>query len=270
MRLTFASYRPRVSVVLVALLLAAACSGSEDAARAEALSLELVDCDRFTLTTRVDASAASDLVAADQTPRRFSGDSMFSFHALACDELVTDGVNHGAGYFATVWVLIEDRPGDLTLPDSTDLVARPSDTMAPLLWQTDNDGFHDATADFGIPMTLVESVTFGPPSAAGPQQGGATGAESGLPLTYQWTVDNQAEGKGGVGRHLLLGSDDQGEPLVYYGEFHHEFGWLGNPGTLEFEPGSVFDEVTGNRLTGSANGNPISVDMIAYRPGAGS
>ena len=119
-------------------------------------------------------------------------------------------------------------------------------------------------AAFGLPMTLAESMTFDP-AVQGTQSGAVVDTEFDPALSYRWTVENVDHGSIPTGYHLLLGLDDQGAPLTYYGEFEHRPGWVGNVGTLQLEPGSAFEDLIGPSVTGTANGDPIDVAMVVMR-----
>jgi hypothetical protein len=61
-----------------------------------------------------------------------------------------------------------------------------------------------------------------------------------------------------------MGHSTMGDLLVYYGEFAHASGWSGNPGTVDFAEGSAFSDLAGDTITGSVNGNPVTVTMVVY------
>ncbi len=187
---------------------------------------------------------------------------------MNCEDLLTDGLSHGPGRFTTAWMAIVGSDEPLTLPPESDLAAVPTDSYYPPLFHTDNESFHAATAAFGIPMTLAESMMFDP-TEEGIQTGAAVDNQFVPPLTYQWTVDNinRTEVSVGTGRHTLLGLDDEGAQLTYYGEFVHDPGWMGNVGTLQLGPGSAFEDLLGSAFTGPVNGDDITVTMTVFRPG---
>jgi len=65
-----------------------------------------------------------------------------------------------------------------------------------------------------------------------------------------------------------FGLDNQGAPLTYSGEFADEPGWSGNVGAVELEPGSAFEDLIGTSATGPVNGDPVTIDMVAFRDAA--
>jgi hypothetical protein len=235
-------------------------------ARAEMSELGFVSCDRFGIGSPVSPDVARDYVPDDYELWLVDGNARFALQTMRCDDLVTDGVSHGPGHFGTVWIRIVGPEDAIALPPESDLVAQPTDSFHPPLFHTDNASFHAATTAFGVPMTLADSMTFDPPTP-GQQTGAVTDREYQPPVDYRWSVDNVNRNDEGVGlgRHILLGHDDQGEPLTYYGEFAHEAGWMGNLGTLQFEPGSAFEDLVGTTLTAPANGDPITVDIVVFR-----
>lgn len=238
-------------------------------ARANVLDLELIGCDRFGIGSSGDSEVARSYVP-DNYELWLAGEiAIFTLQTMRCDDLVTDGVSHGPGHFGTAWIRIVDPDEPVQLPPESDLVAQPNDTFYPALFHTDNDAFHDATVAFGIPMTRAETMTFDPPTE-GTQTGAAIDVEYSPPLSYRWTVDNINRNDEGaiMGRHLLIGPDNQGDPLTYYGEFLHDPGWWGNVGTLELEPGSAFEDLIGTSVTGPVNGDPITVQMVVFRDNA--
>ena len=236
--------------------------------RADVLALELVGCERFGIGTLVDPVMARGYLPDGQEPLLVQDSAPFTLQAMSCDDLVTDGLSHGPGHFTTAWIAIVGPDEPLTLPPESDLVAVATDSYYPPLFHTDNEGFHTATAAFGIPMTLADSMTFDP-TEAGIQMGAAVDNDFVPPLSYQWTVDNinRTEVSLATGRHNLLGLDDEGAPLIYYGEFLHEPGWVGNVGTLQLGPGSAFEDLLGSEVTGPVNGDDITVTMTVFRDG---
>jgi hypothetical protein len=237
-------------------------------ARADVLALELVGCERFGIGTLVDPVVARGYLPAGQEPLIVQDRAPFTLQAMSCDDLVTDGLSHGPGHFSTAWMAIVGPDEPLTLPPESDLVAVATDSYYPPLFHTDNEGFHTATAAFGIPMTLADSMTFDP-TEAGIQTGAVVDNQFVPPLSYQWSVDNinRAEVSLPTGRHNLLGLDDERAPLIYYGEFLHEPGWVGNVGTLQLGPGSAFEDLLGSEVTGPVNGDDVTVTMTAFRDG---
>lgn len=234
--------------------------------RDEMLALELVDCERFGIGTLVDPTAARRFVPDNHELVSVQDRVPFTLQALSCDDLVTDGVSHGPGHFTTAWIAIVGSDQPPILPPESELDAVATDSYFPPLFHTDNAGFHAATAGFGIPMTLAESMTFDP-SAAGLQTGAVIDREFVPALSYRWAVDNvnRTDTSVPIGRHTLLGLDRDGAELTYYGEFVHEPGWMGNVGTLDLEQGSAFEDLLGNSLTGPANGDDITITMTVFR-----
>ena len=234
-------------------------------ARADALELGLISCERFGFFARVDPEVASTYVPDRYELSIVDGDARFALQTMSCDDLVTDGVSHGAGHFGTVWMRIIGPEDAVTLPPESELVAQPADSFNAPLFHTDNESFHAATTAFGIPMTLAESMTSDPPTE-GTQTGEVTDLDYRPPFSYRWSVDNvNWRDASPVGVHNLFGLDDEGAPLTYYGEFLHEPGWSGNSGTVELEPGSAFEDLLGPSIVGPANGDPVTVDMIVFR-----
>jgi hypothetical protein len=234
--------------------------------RADVLALELVGCERFGIGTLVDPVMARGYLPDGQEPLIVQDRAPFTLQAMSCGDLVTDGLSHGPGHFSTAWMAIVGSDEPLTLPPESDLVAVATDSYYPPLFHTDNEGFQAATAAFGIPMTLAESMTFDP-TEAGIQTGAVVDNQFVPPLSYQWSVDNinRTEVSVETGRHNLLGLDDEGAPLIYYGEFLHEPGWQGNVGTLQLGPGSAFEDLLGSEVTGPVNGDDITVTMTVFR-----
>jgi hypothetical protein len=235
-------------------------------ARANVLDLELVGCDRFGIGSLADSEVARSYVPDNYELWLLEEDALFTLQTMRCDDLVTDGVSHGPGHFGTAWIRIVGPDEAVQLPPESDLVAQPTDTFYPPLFHTDNDAFRDATVAFGMPMTLAESMTFDPPTE-GTQTGAAVDLESSPLLSYRWTVDNinRNDEVEIIGLHNLMGLDDQGDSLTYYGEFLHDPGWTGNVGTLELESGSAFEDLIGTIVTGPVNGDPVTVQMVVFR-----
>ena len=233
---------------------------------AQSLLLGLEDCDRFSLTTRVDAEAARAYVPEDMDVFEVGGQAVFSFHALNCADLQTDGTCHGPGRFGTVWIRVVDPATVPPIPSGSGMDARPNDAFHVVLFNTDNELFYASTLAFGVPMTHAEVIALDPP-AEGMQSGSMIDSAFAPAIDLHWTVDNQSRGTvgGQVGKHLLIGSDLTGESLTYYGEFEHAPGWHGNVATIEVAPGSAFDDLIGPSTTSPANGDPVSVQMVVFR-----
>ena len=270
--------------IAVLVLFAAAC-GSDDssgpvdgsgttttavAARADAMNLALVDCPRFGSGSGVGATRANTYLRGDLEPLALGGQAPFALQVLECADLVTDGESHGPGRFATAWIKVAEIAALPDLPATSELEARASDAFQVVLFQTDNAGFQEATAAFGIPMTLADSMTFDPPEP-GIQTGAVTDNQFEPALAYGWTVDNvnESDHDPTVAFHTLLGSDDRGERLTYFGEFTHRFPpgarWAGNLGTVTLEPGSAFSDLVGEEFSGPVNGDAVSVRMTVFR-----
>ena len=228
---------------------------------------------RFGTGTAVDATTAGTYLRDDLEPLALGGQAPFALQVLDCADLVTDGESHGPGRFATAWIQVSDTAALPDLPDlpaASELDAQPSDAYQVVLFQTDNAGFQEAAAAFGIPMTLAESMSFDPPGP-GTQTGSVADGQFEPTLAYAWTVDNVIEPDIAriVAFHTLLGSDDRGEPLTYFGEFTHEYPpgarWAANLGTVTLEPGSAFSDLVGEQFTGPVNGDAVSVRMTVFR-----
>lgn len=233
--------------------------------RADALKLGMVGCDRFGFFARVEPQLAGSYVPDGYELMLVDDNALFSLQILRCDDLTTDDVSHGPGHFGTAWLRIVGPESAVTLPPGSELVAQPTDSFSPPLFQTDNESFQAAADAFGIPMTLAETMTSDPPTE-GTQTGQVIDLDHNPPVSYRWSVENvNWTDETPVGLHNLFGLDDQGVPLTYYGEFTHERGWTGNVGTVELEPGSAFEDLIGTSATGPVNGDPVTVDMIVFR-----
>lgn len=234
------------------------------------MNLALLDCPRFGTGTAVEATGARTYLRGDLEPLALGGQAPFALQVLDCADLVTDGESHGPGRFATAWIQVPDTAALPDLPATSELDAQPSDAYQVVLFQTDNAGFQDAAAAFGIPMTLADRMTFDPPEP-GIQTGSVADGQFEPALAYAWMVDNVIESDMGriVAFHTLLGSDDRGEPLTYFGEFTHEFPpgarWQGNLGTVTLEPGSAFSDLVGEEFTGPVNGDAVTVRVTVFR-----
>ena len=257
---------PRPTAVAEAEPTPSAETGTTAPSGADVLQLGFSSCDRFGIGSRVSPEAARDYVPDDHELWLVGGQALVSLQTMSCSDLTTDGVAHGPGHFGTLWIRIVGPEEAVTLPMESDLVAQPTDSFYPPLFHTDNEDFRAASAAFGVPMTLADSMTFDPPRE-GTQSGTSIDLEFSPALSYRWTVDNMNRNDegGAVGRHVLLGLDDQGSTLTYYGEFLHEPGWQGNVGTLELESGSAFEDLLGASVTGPVNGDPVTVDMVVFR-----
>lgn len=174
--------------------------------RTDALKLGLVGCDRFGFFVQVNPEVALNYVPEGYELWLVEENARFALQTLSCDDLVTDGVSHGPGHFGTVWIRIVGPEEAATLPSESDLVAQPTDSFYPPLFQTDNESFHAAAADtFGIPMTLAESMTSDPPTE-GTQTGEVIDLDYNPPFSYRWTVDNvNWRDETPVGLHNLFG-----------------------------------------------------------------
>jgi hypothetical protein len=190
--------------------------------RADVLTLGLVGCDRFGFFARVDPALAQHYLPDGDELMLVDENALFSLQTLSCDDLTTDGVSHGPGHFGTAWLRVVGPESAVTLPAGSDLVAQPTDSFAPPLFQTDNESFHAAADAFGIPMTLAESMTSDPPWD-GTQTGQVIDLDHDPPVSYRWSVENvNWTDDTPIGRHNLFGLDDEGVPLTYYGEFAHK------------------------------------------------
>ena len=236
---------------------------------AASLMLGLEDCDRFTLTTLVDPESARTYVPDDLALFDAAGQAVFSFNALSCADLQTDGDTHGPGHFGTVWIRVVDPSTLPPLPPDSGLEADPGDTFYPVLFNTDNEGFAAATTAFGLPMSHADVIELDPP-LEGTQTGSMIDTTLVPAVDLSWSVDNQSRltAGGQVGKHLLLGPDRHDEPLIYYGEFLHAPGWQGNEATIAVAPGAAFEDLIGPSITSSANGDPVTVRMVVFRAAA--
>lgn len=154
-----------------------------------------------------------------------------------------DGASQGPAHFNTSWIRVtgpeetREFPGQLVVA---------TDYFHPLFFHTDNDGFAELTATFGMPMTRASSMTFGPPGP-GVQTGSATDDGRDPPLAYAWSTDNVLVNEVPVVVvHVLHGVDDRGEPLSYDIECPIEAPFFAPTlGSVEFEPGSELEDLFG-------------------------
>ncbi len=267
--------------VMVAVLLTG-CGGSDGGSaddsttqttaepRADAMDLEFVACERMGTATSVEPALARNYVPDDlELFLTEEGQARFAFQALDCDDLVTDGESHGPGRFNTAWIRVAGPEQPPALPPGSDLVTGPTDYFHPALFDTDNEDFQRATADFGIPMTLADEIAFDP-AAEGTQTGSTTDRRSDPPVDLSWSVENAnwVDREDSDATHTLLGPDDQGDPLTYVGVFTQGSGWQINPGELSIEPGTAFADLLGDGFAGMANNNDVEVDMTVVRGGS--
>jgi hypothetical protein len=268
-----------VAPLLVVLALVAGACGGDDAqdddaattttaaARADAMALDLVECHQFGTNTGVDADVAGRYLSADQ--ELFldeEGQARFTLIAKDCTDIVVDGESQGPGHFNTAWIRVTGPEETREFPDHPDHLVIPTDYFHPVLFQTDNDGYAELTAGFGIPMTRADTMTFDPPEP-GIQTGSVTDTEIDPPLAYRWSVDNVVENDQPVAVvHVLLGEDDEGAALTYDIACPTEPpSFFGNIGTLEIEPGSAFEDLLGSGFSGVANGPDINCDVQITR-----
>lgn len=220
---------------------------STSSPRADELVLELVDCQQVGMNTGVDPAAAeSYIVDGQELFLDAEGSAGFILIVKQCGDIVADGESQGPGHFNTAWVRTAGPAETRTLVDRPDVDLLPTDYFHPVLFQTDNAGFAEVTRSFGIPMTLADSIIFEPPGS-GTQSGSATDTEIGPPLAYEWTIVNGPPfppGDRGV-VHVLSGLDDQGEALTYDIECIVIGGLVGNPGRVDFQPGSELEDLLG-------------------------
>lgn len=233
---------------------------------AEQIDLALVDCERVGALTTVDPGAAADYVPEDQEIfLNADGQASFALQVLSCTDLVTDAESHGPGYFATAWIRIVGPEEPPTLPADTDLEPAENDYFHPVMFQTDNTGFQAAVGSFGVPITLTNETTFDP-TVPGSQTGSAVDDSYDPPLSYSWSVENANERPTGTEAvHTLLGPDDAGEPLTYFGVFQQDPGFVGNPVRVDVEPGSWFAGLLGTGYDGIGNGAALSIEMVVFR-----
>ena len=185
---------------------------------------------------------------------------------MQCDDLITDGESHGPGYFATVFIAIDEPADPPSLPEGSGLTDEPTDYFAPVLFHTDNQSFQEANLAFGVPMTRTESTTFDP-AGEGTQTGSAVDNGFASPVAYRWTVENSTwvENPPSHVVHTFVGPSLDDETMIYHGIFSHAAGWSANPATLTLEPDSGLAELLGESVTGNANGTPITISMLAFR-----
>lgn len=179
------------------------------------------------------------------------GRASFTMIAKDCQDIVIDGTSSGPGHFNTAWVRINGPEETRTFEDHADVVVMPTDYFNPVAFQTDNTDFADATAAFGIPMTLADTMTMDP-AALGPMSGSVQDTQSDPPLSYEWTMDNTnpfPPGTSGV-VHVLEGLDDDGLQLNYDIECLLDSGWFRNPTTITFEEGSALADLVGTGYSG--------------------
>lgn len=229
------------------------------------LELALVGCQRITTTTDVDADVARSFLEPGQEPAIRGALAMFSLSVLQCTDLLTDGHSHGSGGFATAWLRLEDEAPP-SVPVDAGIDPAGTDFYHPIMFQTDNLGFAEATADFGVPMRLA-TMTF-EPSAAGTQSGTVEQRWTVPPVSYRWTVDNVHTGSvpGAGAVHTLVGSTVEGIPLTYVGVFTHTSpGWLGNLAAVDVDETSLLADLVGDGYESSANGTDVSVHMSVLR-----
>lgn len=235
--------------------------------RADVMDLGFVACERMGMATSVDPAIAGGYLPEDLGLfLTEEGQARFAFHALDCDDLVTDGKSHGPGRFNTAWIRVTGPEEPPTLPQDSDLVTGPTDYFHPALFDTDNEGFQQATAGFGIPMTLADEITFDP-TAEGTQTGSTTDSEFEPPLSLRWSAENTnwADREDSDAIHTLLGPDDRGEALTYFGVFTQGTGWQLNPGDVSVEPETAFADLLGEGFAGIAKNNDIEIDMTVFR-----
>jgi hypothetical protein len=230
------------------------------------LDLGMSGCERMTTATAVDADRAAGYVDSTRTIALSGGRAQFALSILACDDLQTDDRSHGPGHFATAWIKLADE-AEPELPVGSQIDPTGTDFFAPVLFQTDNVGFAEATMDFGIPMTLA-SFEFGP-TESGLQQGSVEQTWTTLAASYEWQVDNVEIGSSPnhIGVHTLVGTSNTPElPLVYVGEFvHATSGFYGNQSRVDIAPDSLLSPLLGDGFAGRGNGDAVDVDMVVMR-----
>jgi predicted esterase len=233
----------------------------------QTLSFEFDECERFAMPTMTaDLAVAEAVVLKGRALARPDGFANVSLQALQCDDLITDGESHGPGYFATVFIAIDEPADPPSLPEGSGLTDEPTDYFAPVLFHTDNQSFQEASIAFGVPMTKTASTTFDP-AGEGPQTGSAIDNEFASPVAYRWTVDNATwvENPPSHVVHTFVGPSLDDETMIYHGIFSHDAGWSSNSATLTLEPDSGLTELLGESVSGNANGTPITITMLAFR-----
>jgi len=230
------------------------------------LDLGMSGCERMTTATAVDADRAAGYVDSARTIAVSGGQAQFALSILACDDLQTDDRSHGPGHFATAWIKLTDE-AERELPVGSQIDPTGTDFFAPVLFQTDNVGFAEATMDFGIPMTLA-SFEFGP-TESGLQQGAVEQAWTTPAVSYVWQIDNVDIGSSPnhIGVHTLVGTSNTPElPLVYVGKFvHATSGFYGNRSRVDVAPDSLLSPLLGDGFAGRGNGDALDVDMVVMR-----
>ncbi|MCJ7781628.1 MAG: alpha/beta hydrolase [Acidimicrobiia bacterium] len=236
-------------------------------AMVQTFSLEFDQCERFAMPAMAaDLAVAEAAVLIGRTLARPDGFANVSLQALQCNDLITDGESHGPGYFATVFIAIDEPADPPSLPEGSGLTDEPTDYFAPVLFHTDNQSFQQASVAFGVPMTKTESTTFDP-AAEGPQTGSAVDNEFANPVAYRWTVENSTwvENPPLHVVHTFVGPSLDDETMIYHGIFSHDAGWSTNPATLTLDPDSGLTELLGESVSGNANGTPVTITMLAFR-----
>ncbi len=235
--------------------------------RADELLVELVGCHQAGFPTGIEPAAAEARVDDGQEVYLDDeGNARFTLISKDCEDLVVDGASMGAGHFNTAWIRITGPDELRTIEGVPDASVSPTDYFHPVAFQTDNAEFAEATADFGVPMTLASSMTMDP-AAPGTMTGTVEDDDPDRPLSYRYTMDNTNEippGTQGV-VHVLQGTDDGGDDLTYDIECPVEGGWFANPTTIEFDPGSAVEDLVGTGYSGVGPSPNLSCDVAISR-----
>ena len=274
--------RARLAALVVAALALAvpACAGSEDSSPASSgsaegstsealageMSIELVRCAQLGTNTGVDPETAADYVLEGQDLYLdAAGSARFALITKSCDDIVVDGASVGPAHFYTAWVRITGPEETRTFDDPSVGLVTATDYFRPVLLQTDNAGYAEATQAFGIPMTLADELTFEDPQL-GTQVVTSSDSRIDPPLSYTLTAENDRPFPDGVVGvvHVLEGVDGSGRSLTYEIECLAEGGFRGTA-TVAVDPGSSLDALLGTGFDGPANGPGINCEVTITR-----
>ena len=233
---------------------------TSDALAPGEMAIELVDCEQFPLVAKVDAAAARSLVPAEvDLLLDDAGMATFTHVSKSCGDIVVDGVSQGPGHFDTQWITIVGPADQRTYPDYPDHMVLPTDHFYPVNFATDNPGYQEAAAAFGVPIELATTRM----DPLGP--GTWTGSTTGPAGSYQWSVDNVNPGGMQVYFvHVLERTEEEGT-FRYDIECPSTLAWNASPATLTLEAGSVVHDAFGPEITGDGYGVELSCDVTIER-----
>jgi hypothetical protein len=237
--------------------------------RPDRLEIELLDCHQFGTNTGVDPTVASTYLSADQS-LYLDGDGKARFALIAkdCRDITVDGKSVGPAHFSTAWVRVTGSAERRSRPGAPAMVAiNETDYFHPVLLHTDNAAYAEATAAFGIPMTLADSMTFDPPEP-GVQTGSAVDTEREQGLSYRWSVQNEPSVDAGPEVfvvHVLEGPDGSAGTLTYDIEcLARTLAVSSGLRSVELEPGSDLEPLLGDGFTGGGSSPDVdcTIDVV--------